>query len=129
MFSTPAVLCSRPKIRFSATVNTSTSMKCWCTMPIPAAIASFGVREVCGRPSMVISPSSGCSIPYRTFISVDLPAPFSPSRQWISPGRMSRSMWSLATREPKRLVIPRSCSPGAGSVAGADPRAVQLSRE
>src|SRR5665213_1272333 len=44
------------------------------------------------------------------FISVDLPAPFSPSRQWISPGSTSRSMWSLATSAPKRLVIPRNSS-------------------
>ena len=43
-------------------------------------------------------------------MSVDLPAPFSPSRQWISPGSTTRSMWSLATRVPNRLVIPRSSS-------------------
>ena len=48
--------------------------------------------NVLRTPSIEISPSSGCSSPYSTFISVDLPAPFSPSRQWISPGRMSRSM-------------------------------------
>src|SRR3954467_12124488 len=41
---------------------------------------------------------------------VDLPAPFSPSRAWISPGSTTRSMESLATRSPKRLVIPRSSS-------------------
>ena len=40
------------------------------------------------------------------FISVDLPAPFSPSRQWISPGSIVRSMWSLAVNEPNRLVRP-----------------------
>src|SRR3954469_8442693 len=39
-----------------------------------------------------------------------LPAPFSPSRQWICPGSMTRSMWSLATRDPKRLVMARSSS-------------------
>ena len=42
---------------------------------------------------------------------VDLPAPFSPSRQWIRPGTMSRSMWSLAVRVPNRLVTPRSDRP------------------
>src|SRR5690349_1712460 len=40
------------------------------------------------------------------FISVDLPAPFSPSRQWISPGSMVRSMWSLAVNDPNFLVRP-----------------------
>jgi hypothetical protein len=33
------------------------------------------------------------------FISVDLPAPFSPSTAWISPGTTSRSMPSLATTD------------------------------
>src|SRR3954449_8696160 len=54
------------------------------------------------------------------FISVLLPAPFSPSRQWISPGSITRSMWSLATSEPKLLVRPdssrcmRAASPSDG---------------
>ena len=43
MLSRPGLLSSRPRMRFSATVKTSTSMKCWCTMPIPAAIASLGL--------------------------------------------------------------------------------------
>src|SRR6478735_1020664 len=43
-------------------------------------------------------------------MSVLLPAPFSPSRAWISPGSMTRSMWSFATRDPKIFVIPRSSS-------------------
>src|SRR4029450_5001512 len=42
------------------------------------------------------------------FISVLLPAPFSPSRQWISAGSITRSMASLATSEPNRLVSPAS---------------------
>src|SRR5580693_2288218 len=44
------------------------------------------------------------------FISVVLPAPFSPSKPRISPGETLRSMWSLATRLPKRFVMPRSSS-------------------
>ena len=31
---------------FSATVITGISMKCWCTMPIPASIAAFGEPSV-----------------------------------------------------------------------------------
>ena len=31
---------STPSMTFSSTVNGSTSMKCWCTMPMPAAIAA-----------------------------------------------------------------------------------------
>ena len=51
--------CSMPSVTFSATVKTGTSMKCWCTMPMPAAIASFGERKLAALPSMMISPSSG----------------------------------------------------------------------
>src|SRR5215510_4275911 len=39
-------------------------------------------------------------------MSVDLPAPFSPSRAWISPGSTVRSIRSLAVKLPKRLVNP-----------------------
>src|SRR5699024_8125545 len=41
---------------------------------------------------------------------VDLPAPFSPSKAWISPGSVVRSMRSLATNDPNTLVIPRRSS-------------------
>src|SRR5664279_2509037 len=44
------------------------------------------------------------------FISVDLPAPFSPSRQWISPCSIVSVMSSLATKEPNLLVRPRISS-------------------
>ena len=43
-------------------------------------------------------------------MSVDFPAPFSPRRAWIRPSSMVRSMWSFATRGPKRFVIPLSSS-------------------
>ena len=43
-------------------------------------------------------------------MSVLLPAPFSPSRQWISPASMVRSMSSFAVKSPKRFVMPRSSS-------------------
>ena len=76
-----ARVCSRPSMTFSATVNTGTSMKCWWTIPIPAAMASPGVLNVTGSSSSTISPSDGSRSPYSMFISVDLPAPFSPSRQ------------------------------------------------
>ena len=44
------------------------------------------------------------------FISVDLPAPFSPRRQWISPGSIVRSMWSFAVNVPNLFVSPRISS-------------------
>ncbi len=51
-------VCSLPSITFSATVNTGTSMKCWCTMPMPAAMASPGLAKRMTSPSTRISPSS-----------------------------------------------------------------------
>jgi hypothetical protein len=44
---------------FSATVITGMSMKCWCTMPIPASIASRGELMRSGFPFSLNSPSSG----------------------------------------------------------------------
>src|SRR6266542_25853 len=49
------------------------------------------------------------------FISVDFPAPFSPSSACTSPGRMSKSTWSFASTPGKRLVMPVIASPAAGS--------------
>ncbi len=50
---------SLPSMTFSATLKTGTSMKCWWTMPMPAAMASPGPAKCCTSPSSRISPSSG----------------------------------------------------------------------
>src|SRR3569833_1051048 len=56
------------------------------------------------------------------FISVDLPAPFSPSTAWISPGLTRRWMSSLARTAGYCLVMPcssrRSGGRGWGDMAG-----------
>ena len=49
---------SCPSMTFSATVKTGMSMKCWCTMPMPAAMASPGPRKCWTASSRRISPSS-----------------------------------------------------------------------
>ncbi len=49
---------SLPSITFSATVKTGTSMKCWWTMPMPAAMASPGPVKDWTSPSRTIWPSS-----------------------------------------------------------------------
>src|ERR687885_473118 len=52
------------------------------------------------------------------FISVDLPAPFSPSSACTSPRRRSKSMWSLARTPGNCFVIPRSSrTVGASAIA------------
>src|SRR5664279_736354 len=55
-------------------------------------------------------------MPYRVFISVDLPAPFSPTRACTVPRRTVMLMSELATTPGNRLVIPRSSTAG-GPVA------------
>src|SRR5262245_15214013 len=53
------------------------------------------------------------------FISVDLPAPFSPRSACTSPCRKSRSMWSFARTPGNCFVIPRSSSTVAAGMGGA----------
>src|SRR4030095_4011361 len=52
------------------------------------------------------------------FISVDLPAPFSPRRACTSPRRRSNDTPSLATTPGKRFVMPRSSRTGRSSIRG-----------
>src|ERR1700733_7880783 len=81
-------------------------------MPIPRLIAAEGEEISTGSPSIRISPASGLYRPYRTDISVDLPAPFSPSSACTSPGATSKSTGSVATPEPNFFVIPFSSRAG-----------------
>src|SRR5437660_1768181 len=53
------------------------------------------------------------------FISVDLPAPFSPSSACTSPCRRSRLTLSFASTPGNRFVIPRSSRRGASAIARA----------
>src|SRR6218665_1420826 len=48
------------------------------------------------------------------FISVDLPAPFSPSSACTEPGRRRNCTLSSATTPGKDLLTPRTCSRQAG---------------
>src|SRR5918992_4131946 len=64
-------------------------------------------------PRTTMRPSSGGYMPYRTCISVDFPAPFSPMSAWISPSRKARSTESFATTPGNRLVIPSRDTSGA----------------
>jgi hypothetical protein len=50
---------SLPSITFSATVNTGISLKCWCTMPSPWAMASAELANDTGSPRTKTCPASG----------------------------------------------------------------------
>src|SRR6476660_115798 len=89
---------------------------------MPARSESSGSRGAKGWPANVISPESACSAPARMFMSVDLPAPFSPSRAWTSPARASKSTWSLARTPGKDLTTPTaSRAAGMAGVVMAGP--------
>ena len=59
-------------------------------MPMPCATASAVVGKRTVSPSSTMRPSVGCSTPAMIFISVDLPAPFSPTRTFTAPRRTSK---------------------------------------
>ncbi len=62
------------------TESDGTSSTCWNTVPMPSDRLARGEAIRTGLPSIRISPSSGCCMPARMPISVDLPAPFSPKQ-------------------------------------------------
>ena len=99
---------STPNAMFSATVNGGTSMKCWCTIPMPSARASRGDWRRIASPSISTLPESGAVMPKSMFISVVLPAPFSPSKATISPRRTPNRTSLFARSDPYRLVSPRA---------------------
>src|SRR5262249_4020223 len=59
---------------------------------------------------------SGACTPATTRISVDLPAPFSPTSPWISPARQSKSTPASACTPGKLLTIPSTARRGAAAV-------------
>ena len=71
-----------------------------------------GSAILTAAPSISISPPSGCSTPPTMFISVDLPAPFSPISACTSPARSSKDTPVSARTAPKRLVMPVSLRSG-----------------
>jgi hypothetical protein len=94
-----------PSATFSATDNAGTRRSSWGIVTIPAAIASCGLANAQGLPDTKIRPLSGRWTPPRMRMSVDLPAPFSPTMAWISPGRTSKSTASSAIVASNRLQI------------------------
>ena len=67
---------------------------------MPAAFACAGDANETGLPARVIVPSSGRTTPAIVLISVDLPAPFSPSTAWIEPSSQAKSTSSSAVVPP-----------------------------
>src|SRR4051794_41177153 len=95
---------------------------------MPAASPSRGDENRTGSPSMRSSPSSGDMLPVRMRTSVDLPAPFSPTRAWTRPGRHVRSARSSARTPGKDLLSPRACRTAvvADAIGSAELQAGEL---
>ena len=94
----------------------------------PAAMASSGVSRSHVIPSIVIEPESGACTPEMTLMSVDLPEPFSPARQWISPGDSSRSMPCSAWTPLKDLLTLDTVSNGASICFPFSPQCAAAAR-
>ena len=107
-------------------------------MPMPCLMASDGEEKWTVSPLMTMVPSSGFWTPYRIFIRVDLPAPFSPTSACTVAGLTSSETSWLAMTPGNRLPMPlRLTAAGATaafvvsvipSPSGTLPRTVGLTR-
>src|SRR5690606_779438 len=79
-------------------------------MAMPCRAASDGPVMVTGLPPTLMVPASAWYTPVRMRISVDLPAPFSPTSAWISPGRQSNDTPLRAFTPGKVLTMPSTDS-------------------
>ena len=111
---------------FSATVMSGRSAGCWWTIAIPRPCAVAGVRLSTSLPSKTIVPLSGAVAPEATFINVDFPAPFSPSRACTSPGRTSNETSLSAAMAPKCFVMPSIDSVGCPALTLSAGRVLTL---
>ena len=75
---------------------------------MPSFAASFGPWMWTSSPSKRISPLSGVCVPATHLMSVDFPAPLSPTSAITSPCRTSKSTSLSASTEPNDFVMPRS---------------------
>src|SRR5947208_3310040 len=73
---------------------------------MPRCCAARGVGMSTSAPPRRIRPASLWYTPARIFMSVDLPAPFSPTSAWISPRRSSKRQLRSAWTPGKSLLIP-----------------------
>ena len=104
---------------FSATVRSGKRRGSWWTTAIPSARAWAGpwMLRLARRRARIV-PLSGWWTPARILTSVLLPAPFSPTSAWTSPGSRSSETSSRAWVAANRFEIPRSSARG-GAAAGA----------
>src|SRR5438067_6775464 len=103
-----------PTKMFSATLRSGNSVGSWKMIAIPAACDCLALSKIASSPSISRRPASGRCTPARIFTSVDLPAPFSPTRPCTSPAWSSMSPSSSAWTAPKLFRACSSASSGCG---------------
>src|SRR5579872_519590 len=81
---------------------------------MPASRAFDGELNATFLPAISIEPSSYACTPLRILMSVDFPAPFSPSSACTSPGNTSRLTPRKARTPPKLLATPVTRTNGCG---------------
>src|SRR5690349_2968336 len=104
---------SRPRNMFWTMSRLSQSARSWYTTSMPSLLASVGPLIVTGSPSNSTSPLSIGWMPATHLISVDLPAPLSPTSAVTSPARTVKSTPCSTCTGPKCLSTPRSCRIGS----------------
>src|SRR5438067_10846287 len=105
-----------PTKMFSATLRSGKRIGSWKMIAIPAACDCFALSKIASSPSRTRRPASGRWTPARIFTSVDLPAPFSPTRPCTSPAKSAMSPSSRACTAPKLFSACSRTSTGSGSV-------------
>src|SRR5215218_7464954 len=89
---------------------------------MPRLPASLGPWMVTGRPSKRISPLSNGWMPAMHLISVDLPAPLSPTRAMTSPDETWKSTSNSAWTAPKLFETPCSSRTGVSVTCDSSSR-------
>ncbi len=101
--SPPSRRGSRPRWMLDAIDSCGMRLNSWLMTLMPACCDCSGSLNSTTRPRTSMVPEVGGCWPPSTLISVDFPAPFSPTRAWTSPGRSSRSTPSSASTPGNRL--------------------------
>ena len=103
----PSVVSSIPRVRFSATVSWSTTLSSWNSVLMPFCLASRGLRGAYSWPLRRMRPPVRATAPVRILMRVDLPAPFSPTRQCTVFRRTSKETSFTARTLEKSFTSPR----------------------
>src|SRR6266850_3631807 len=90
-------------------------------MLMPSCCAARGVGMSTSAPFRRIRPASRWYTPASIFMSVDLPAPFSPTSAWISPARRSKRHPRSAWTPGKSLLIPSISTSRSPTASGTTP--------